>query len=435
MDKLKQLYERYQRFTLPTRLLWIFLLMAVVFVVLVGGSMSAIVKRGFEDNLRPHLARYLEYVKADIGTPPDIDKARALANRVPIEIHIYTPDQVWSSRGRAPRLDRIEYEHAFVQDGERYLVGDYRDRNYLISPQGEYNVLFAIPRIQRPYQWRLLVPILFLLASLFILHFIIRRLLSPIGSLKAGVRRIGDGELDHRINLNRKDELGELADSVNSMAGDIEQMLDSKRQLLLAISHELRSPLTRAKLSVAMLESDKQQQEINQDLNEMEALIQELLETERLSGRHSKLNQSVVSINSLVSSLISELFDGKVQLTLLAQDSDMSLDATRIRLLLKNLIDNALKHSEGQQMPQVTLLAQPTGLLIQVQDFGAGIDAADIPHLTEPFYRADPSRQRGTGGYGLGLYLCRVIAEAHGGQLMISSELGQGTLVSVLLPG
>ena len=101
---------------------------------------------------------------------------------------------------------------------------------------------------------------------------------------------------------------------------------------------------------------------------------------------------------------------------------------------MKNLIDNALKHSEGQQLPQVSLQSQSDGVLIRVRDFGAGIDAADISHLTEPFYRADPSRQRGTGGYGLGLYLCRVIAEAHGGLLQISSELGQGTEVSVVLP-
>ncbi|MCK7580708.1 MAG: sensor histidine kinase [Chromatiales bacterium] len=88
----------------------------------------------------------------------------------------------------------------------------------------------------------------------------------------------------------------------------------------------------------------------------------------------------------------------------------------------------------GAAPPAVTLSATPEGATLTVRDHGTGIAPEHLPHLTEPFYRADPARRRETGGYGLGLYLCRVIAEAHGGMLAIESTPGRGTTVRVMLP-
>lgn len=110
-------------------------------------------------------------------------------------------------------------------------------------------------------------------------------------------------------------------------------------------------------------------------------------------------------------------------------------DGPRIKLLLKNLLDNALRHTPvGAPPPEVTLEQAPNGVTLTVRNHGTGVAPEHVSHLTEPFYRADPSRRRETGGYGLGLYLCRVIAEAHGGALAIDSAPGRGTNVRVSLP-
>jgi signal transduction histidine kinase len=250
------------------------------------------------------------------------------------------------------------------------------------------------------------------------------------------VQRFGQGELDYRIVIKRRDELGELASNFNEMADDIQQMLDAKRQLLLAISHELRSPLTRARVSLELIDDEKQRLELGKDLAEMERLIEELLETERLSTSHRVLNKKTHSLADLIEEVLQEHFTGRdISRTLPAEAITLDVDGPRIKLLLKNLLDNALRHTpEGAAQPEITLQQEGGDASITVYDYGEGIAAEHIPFLTEPFYRGDASRQRGTGGYGLGLYLCRVIAEAHGGRLSIKSGLGEGTGVAVILP-
>ena len=112
----------------------------------------------------------------------------------------------------------------------------------------------------------------------------------------------------------------------------------------------------------------------------------------------------------------------------------LEVDSLRFRLLLKNLLDNAC-HYSGEGSPidvKTTIVDQAVEL--EVSDIGVGMAEHEIARLTEAFYRPDSARQRGTGGYGLGLYLCRLIAEAHGGDISIESRPGKGTRVSVSLP-
>ena len=230
--------------------------------------------------------------------------------------------------------------------------------------------------------------------------------------------------------------MGELAGSINHMADDIEQMLESKRELLLAISHELRSPLTRAKVSLALLEESKTQANIARDLQEMESMISELLEAERLKGRHSALNLTPQHLNDIVTGIAHDHFpDATLQLDLADNLPTQQLDITRLRLVVRNLLDNALKHQQNSTKPvEITTSLQGNQVVLQINDHGSGIPPEHLPYLTEPFYRADASRQRKTGGFGLGLYLVKLIITAHNGELDISSDVGVGTQVKVTLP-
>lgn len=423
------------RHSLSGRLILLFIVSSIAFVILVGGSMAVAFHRGFQDNIRPHLVRYLEYVQADLGSPPNIDRARAMAARLPVDIHIFGARQ-WSSGDTVLDLNRIHYYRRFIENGTEYAIGEYRGHEYLVSFRPGYTLVFSIPRPRDTWNWHHLLPLGILLIVLLVLYHATRRLFRPIETIQGGVAEFGRGNLGHRISVTRKDELGKLAQSFNDMADDIQGMLEAKRQLLLAISHELRSPLTRAKVATELLADKNQRAEIHRDLNAMEQLIMELLETERLSSRHRVLDKTDVGLNRLIEELVSASFPDKdIVMRLPQEEIRTCVDVARMKLLLTNLIDNAIQHNPPDSpAPVLTLARCEDNIDIRFQDFGAGIEERHLPHLTEPFYRVDTARQRDTGGYGLGLYLCRVITEAHGGSLTIDSSPNQGTRVTVTLP-
>ncbi|MFC1666038.1 sensor histidine kinase, partial [Pseudomonadota bacterium] len=167
-----------------------------------------------------------------------------------------------------------------------------------------------------------------------------------------------------------------------------------------------------------------------------EKLIEEIIETERLSSRHGALNKESKDLVAVIQELIDDFYaDAGLDINLPEQPVILELDVARLKLLLKNLIDNSLRHTPVKaDPPAVTLTQSRVKVEIEVEDRGVGVDAEHLPHLTEPFYRVDPARQRSTGGYGLGLYLCQMIVDAHQGSLLIESKMGKGTKIVVALP-
>lgn len=422
--------------SLSGKLVLQFLVIALLLVAVIGAAFRAAFHTHFEENIGPHILQYLEYMQADIGIPPDRERAAQLAARLPVEIGIIGPGDAWFSDGQPVEPATIAPHKQFSRNGAEYTLGERAGRRYLVTHRGEYTLLFSLPYVRERTEWRSLQGLATLLLFLVALYVATRRLFAPIRTIHEGVERFGAGDLTHRIETRRRDELGSLATSINAMADEIQRMLDAKRQLLLAISHELRSPLTRAKVAVELLPDPQQQQELNRDLDEMEKLIEELLETERLSSDHQVLRKRPLSLNALIQELIAKQFhDQRIVLELPNENIEISADAPRLRLLLKNLLENALRHTPEQaQPPRLSLISEENRITILVCDSGVGIEERHLPHLMEPFYRVDPARQRETGGYGLGLYLCRMIAEAHGGALAIASTAGKGTTITITLP-
>ena len=195
-----------------------------------------------------------------------------------------------------------------------------------------------------------------------------RRLLRPLDDIRAGALRFGAGDFAQPIPVRhpaRPDELGELAATINTMGGDIRQMLDAKRALLLAISHELRSPLTRARLNTELLPETPDVQPARdallRDLGQMRDLITDLLESERLASPHAALHLEPVDLAALVGEVVASL-DGAptVQQTFAANLPTPMLDRTRMRLLLRNLLDNALRHSADAPLPpEISVQTEP----------------------------------------------------------------------------
>ncbi len=264
----------------------------------------------------------------------------------------------------------------------------------------------------------------------------VRRLFKPLDDIGAGVQCFGAGNFSQPIAVARCDELGDLAGQINTMGQEIAQMLDAKRALLLAISHELRSPLTRARLNTELLpetiDTEETRQALLNDLSEMARLITDLLESERLNGNHAALSLELTDLGELVQDAAAGMTSNPpLAINIEANLPPLQLDRTRIRLLLRNLLDNAQRHGQGPI--EISLSRTADMLQLTVRDHGPGIAPDQLPQLAQAFFRADAARQRSTGGVGLGLYLCRLVAQAHGGELVLENA-GPGLRTFVRLP-
>jgi signal transduction histidine kinase len=425
---------RRMRHSLGARLVMLFLLFALAVTVTFLAGMQSALRSGWHDYAEPLVADYVDALAAQIGTPPDVNKARALAERLPLRIRIDGPAVNWSSH---PNERRAEHRRFARPDRERQ-ANPWRPVRVLADG---HRISFGLALLRdddspedqpRLIGWATLAV---LLALTTIAYLTVRRLLRPLNDIRAGALRYGNGDFSKPIPTRRRDELGDLAAQINGMADGLHHLLDAKRQLLLAISHELRSPLTRARLNAELVDDSEARSALLHDLSEMRDLITDLLESERLAGGHAALQTEPTDLNTLVRELVQAQFgDRGITLALAADLPGLKLDPTRIKLLLRNLIDNALRHGAGAATPPIVNTAsQESSVLISVRDHGPGVSEAQARQLGGAFYRTDAARTRSTGGVGLGLYLCRLVAEAHGGMLTVRNA-APGLQVDVSLP-
>jgi signal transduction histidine kinase len=432
---------RRARHSLGARLTALFLLLALAICLSFVLGMQAALRYGWQDYAQPLLAHYVDTLAAHIGTPPDPARAQALTQRLPLRIHIEGPQINWSSHPDDEHDSWRDKHHRAGEPAnpwrpERLLADGHHLRFGLARPQADPG--------QRPrlIGWATLAALLALVA---LAYWRVRRLLHPLADISAGALRYGQGDFSKPIEPRRPDELGELALQINRMAQGLRGLLDAKRQLLLAISHELRSPLTRARVNAELVGDGPAREALLQDLGEMRDLITDLLESERLAATpgaspptlHAALHTTPTDLHDLLQALLASRFAGAAITQALDADLPrLMLDAPRIKLLLRNLLDNALRHSAGASTPPLIsaqLSPDQHQLSLTVRDHGPGVDEAHLPHLTQAFYRADAARQRSTGGVGLGLHLCERVAQAHGGALQIRNA-NPGLEVLVTLP-
>jgi signal transduction histidine kinase len=444
--------------SLRVRLVALFLLLAAAMVAVFMLGMQQALSLGWRDAVRPILADYVDRLAGEIGTPPSVERAQALARRLPITVRIDGPVvnyRSYASRytnfdrrfqmeneprlgddGRAEELDGGEWHHNEPHLLERFTADGHRIR---FGP----NVRFWHDR-PRNVGWVTLLVILLLTA---VAYTRVRRMLLPLDDIRVGALRFGKGDFAQPIpvrHAQRPDELGELAATVNTMANDIHQMLEAKRGLLLAISHELRSPLTRARLNTELLPEQPDVQPARdallRDLGLMRDLITDLLESERLANPHVALQRELTDMALLVTEVVVGMEGGAAAVTrdIAPNLPPANVDRARLRLLLRNLLDNAQRHStDAPALPEIHL--QPTqlhgrpALSITVRDHGPGVPEDQLPNLAQPFYRPDAARERATGGVGLGLYLCKLVALAHGGAFSVRNA-SPGLAVTVVLP-
>jgi signal transduction histidine kinase len=274
-----------------------------------------------------------------------------------------------------------------------------------------------------------------------------RRMLRPVVALTDAAQRMAGGDLDHRVDVQGRDELSELAHSFNTMASALAANEDQRKRMVNDVAHELRNPLANirgyveAALDGVALADDKLLGSLHEDALLLQRLVDDLqtlalAEAGRLA-LHRKPTDVVELATTVVSTHHAQAEGSGVELVLDAPSVVLVVDGdpARLRQSVGNLVSNALRYTpEGGT---VTVRVRPAGgdhVTVAVQDTGLGIAAEDLPHVFDRFWRADRSRTRDTGGSGLGLAITRELVTAHNGRITATSQEGEGSTFTIRLP-
>lgn len=251
--------------------------------------------------------------------------------------------------------------------------------------------------------------------------------------LESAAQRFGEGHLTERIHFDSGSSFDRLGIAFNQMADNINALIASKKQLIDGIAHELRTPLVRLRYRLEMSENltGAESQALNRDIGQLEALIEELLTYARLDRPQTELHLSTPDLPVWLQTHINDVQSVNPQRKLLTAITPGAYGALDMRLMervLDNLMNNAMRYSETTL--RIGLDLQESQAILCVEDDGPGIEPAEREKVFEPFVRLDPSRDRATGGCGLGLAIVRSIAQAMGGSVRCeASELGGARFV------
>jgi len=262
--------------------------------------------------------------------------------------------------------------------------------------------------------------------------------------LKATAQLLGQGHLAERTMISPRSNIGALAAVFDTMAQDLEQLLTQQRELLNAVSHELRTPLTRLDFGLVLLydelpaASRKRLMQLVGHVRELDELVLELLSYSRLQTPGQSVERVEVSLLEFIDSILgsfAEELDGRGVCWEVRGGADLQrfpLDPRLTARAVQNLIRNAMRYCDRRLRLELGQDGQGN-CLISVEDDGIGIPEQEREQIFQPFYRLDRSRDRATGGFGLGLAISRRVIESQGGTLTVGqSELGGARFVIVL---
>lgn len=322
----------------------------------------------------------------------------------------------------------------------------YKDGRYFARPSDDGKYWFFLPLRRDRGPGRLMFfPswLLWLIPAVILLCYgLARYLTSPLRHIEQAVTRFGKGDFAARARSTRRDELGQLARTFDQMAERIQALVGSQRRLLLDISHELRSPLTRLGLAVELARSGSDQaaalDRIQKEADRLNALVGEVLTLTRAEADPASMRYGPVPVDELLRELVEICsVEAGARNTRLELREPRSVtirgDEELLRRAIENVIRNAIRYEPEGSAIEISLDKEDSSLVIRIRDHGPGAPEASLPHLFEPFYRVEGDRSRQSGGTGLGLAIARRAVELHQGSIT-AGNAQPGLLVEIRLP-
>lgn len=340
------------------------------------------------------------------------------------------------------RLKLLDVPHVGLQSPKGVPLGTL----YLLplsSPDSVRKQAVFTSSINRSLLWAALVAICF---ALIVAATLSRRILSPVEALTIAVRRMETGDLSQRVNANSKDEIGELTRAFNSMADGLARSEHLRRSMVNDVAHELRTPLTNIRCHLEALQdglAEASPELINSLYEEsmlLNRIVNDLQDLTLIESNQLRLQRQAASIGNEIDLAVSSLRPQAIGrgVTLKADvPSDLPLvyaDPERVGQILRNLLNNALTHTPACGVIEILAKTKGDEIEVTVRDTGGGIEPEHLNNIFERFYRADQSRERATGGAGLGLAIVKQFVSLHGGHIVATSTVGEGSAFVFTLP-
>ena len=275
----------------------------------------------------------------------------------------------------------------------------------------------------------------------------IKHIMKPLKELQNAAEKMAVGNYETRVEVNSKDEIGQLAQTFNKMALSIQQEDEAQKKFLATVSHELRTPISYVKGYGEALENGyidvSQRQEtlalIVREANRLEKLTNDLLQLSRDANQKDAMTLYPLPLAETIREVVQITKQQAQQKAIIMhtdinEDIIINADEEKLKQILINLIENALRYSKEQTEITIRAIKEEDTAIITIQDHGIGIPKEDLPYITERFYRVNKARSRSDGGSGLGLSIVDQLIKEHKGTWHITSELGIGTLVTIQIP-
>ncbi|MCP3980293.1 MAG: HAMP domain-containing protein [bacterium] len=319
----------------------------------------------------------------------------------------------------------------------------------LAGPDGDVGILFVVPRVEsaadsrpevgftrRVGRARLIGIAVATLLALGVGWLLSRQILEPVGNLTGAARRLAAGDLTQRVEVRSRDEIAQLAESFNSMAASLERQETARRNMVGDVAHELRTPLTHLRCKLESVQDGlatadtKLVDALHGEIVHLSRLVDDLQELALAEAGRLPLHPTLADPGEVVARVVAALpaGDDRPQVTLSGAEDlpRVSIDVDRFRQVLRNLLENAMRHGKPDGRVKVYAAREADALRFTVEDDGPGIAAGHEERIFDRFHRTDPSRDRSTGGAGLGLAISRQLVLAWGGEMGVKNAAGRG---------
>lgn len=411
------------------RIFFTFFMTAVILI----GAFTILFKsfspeRKIPGHLEKHIIKHFSLLQNEVGSSPNPEQLKQFFDDYGLQLR-HENLKNYSDELKLP--DFLDAEKNDIHLSDEILMGKTKNFFFLLVKNQQPKILWLVEQNKVPKGWRIpFITIIGAIVFILVLSFLtIHWILKPLRLLTKGVQQFSDGNLKYRIPLSQKSDFFDLADTFNQMAVKIEKMILSKEVLLRDVSHELRSPLTRINVAVDLIDDKKIKTILKEDIQKMEYMIQNLLESYKLKHSEFVLKKSNEDLIELIQMVVKDYANEKVKFVLdIPGQFFMNIDLMQMERVFRNLVENAIKYADRESLIiTITLKDIDQGCEIRFHDNGVGIDEKHLSSLFEPFYRVNQVRTPEGNGFGLGLSIVKSIIEAHGGKIHVTSEINKET--------